>query len=541
VWRVLPFNPAIFAIAVAVADPYDTNYWYRVESFAGIDTTGATDSTTGLQNAINAVPDGGTLLFPRSCTLLLSSTITVTSRTHIKLIGLQFGTNTDPGALAGDTPKFLWNGTANGIMFYFRSCFSPTIWGFDFESNVAINRYLKFDETAVGGVTGTAGNVQWCTLSNPTANASFRGVSISETSTSNQENYTVANCNINGFGGASLYSKVGGTSNGTKTITASNNPFSAGDVGKRIRISWGGNASTAGGFIDDVIATFTNSGQVSITTNNAPSTQSNVTIHVGQGYGCGIYAGPSQNAKHHKFDLITSLHSQYIIVCAGGSFSAHHILGEGDDYSVVVGHDLDGSNNIGASTGLMTEPVLIDFLESEASLCGIYGGGVAMTISNARIENTKQFGNGFFQLEGDVRITGSGPITVAPTTNQTVVSVVGSSISAQYLGITSVGNNWGNQPSVVGYDFANSYQFGASRWIAVNDRWDDTRASPLMIGGFKQFSSLEPNPSIGSFALISDANVGTWGSAISAGGGGHSVLAWFDSNGKWSVFGQIGV
>lgn len=36
-----------------------------VLNFAGVDRTGVADSTTGLQNAINATPAGGTILFPR--------------------------------------------------------------------------------------------------------------------------------------------------------------------------------------------------------------------------------------------------------------------------------------------------------------------------------------------------------------------------------------------------------------------------------------------------------------------------------------------
>src|SRR5947209_8384136 len=57
-------------------------HYTTVSDLSGIDCSGATDSTAGLQNAITG---GAVLKFPLGCRIVLSNTITVRSRSHVKL------------------------------------------------------------------------------------------------------------------------------------------------------------------------------------------------------------------------------------------------------------------------------------------------------------------------------------------------------------------------------------------------------------------------------------------------------------------------
>lgn len=51
------------------------------------------------------------------------------------------------------------------------------------------------------------------------------------------------------------------------------------------------------------------------------------------------------------------------------------------------------------------------------------------------------------------------------------------------------------------------------------------------------YSQLSGMPTVGQIVVITDAMVNTWGTAVSAGGGPYTVLAWCDSGASWSVIG----
>src|SRR4029077_1863224 len=120
------------------------------------------------------------------------------------------------------------------------------------------------------------------------SNANFVAINISPTATSNHENYIVQDNYVSCSSSlASVYARDGVT-NGTKTLTSASAPFSSGDVGKRVRISY------PGGMVDTQIASYTNKSTVILA--DAPSwSQSNVTIVVGTAYGTGYRNGASQN------------------------------------------------------------------------------------------------------------------------------------------------------------------------------------------------------------------------------------------------------
>lgn len=482
---------------------------------------GTTDDTAAIQAAIDGTADGGVILAYPGKSYSLTSTINIFSRTHLRLIGLPFGNNVVPGAATADSPKFLWNGAANGIMFYLKSCFNPCVWGFNFNSNVAINRYLKCDLTGLSGVTGTAGNVQCNSFINPTANTSFIAVSISETSTTNQENYVVSWNNFQGFGSTSLACRDGVITSGSPNIASASTPFTSGMVGKRARVSY------VGGILDTTVLIFTDSGHIVLAA-NAAANQTGCTVHIDQCYGIGIFSGNSQNAKHHKFDNNVSLHMAIVIQVEGGSFSVNHLNGEGDDIGIMVGYSA-----IGTATSHMTEPCEINFFESEANLIGVYGTASILTMRNCRIDNSLQQANGFFQLGGFSNFFNCGPVTdTSHETNQIVVARIGGDGGAG--NIYSMGNVWADTPAHVGITVWNEYPHGAASWIAL-DWWDNDHTA-VILGKSSDFADLPPNPVLGMETWIDDSSTATWGATIS-GSGGNLVKAVYNGT-NWTVIGK---
>jgi hypothetical protein len=95
-----------------------------VTSFTGVDCTGVTDSTTGVQNGINAV-GGGDLAVPAGCTLKISSTLTVGNGTSsagstvngTRILGIGIPNSLGPlfGGTYATTPKLVWAGGTSTI------------------------------------------------------------------------------------------------------------------------------------------------------------------------------------------------------------------------------------------------------------------------------------------------------------------------------------------------------------------------------------------------------------------------------------------
>lgn len=487
---------------------------YNIQGFAGIDITGATDSAAGLQAAINGVPDGSTILFPVGCTLKLNSMITVLSRTHLSLIGKPLGPNVVPGAAGGDSAAFVWNGPANGTMFLFKSCFNPYVCGFRFSSNVAVDRFLSFDFTGLSSVTGTAPHVFYNSFQTPGANANFVAVYISETSTTNMENAIVSWNSFNGFGSTSRYSVTGSVSTASSTVTiSSGTSFSAGDVGKRIRITY---ATPAGhiatdALIDTTISSFTSASAVVLASGNAAFTQSNCTVHVGECFGTGIKVGNSQNSKHHKFDYNISQGCAVVVDVPNGSFSMNHLNGVFDDIGVRVG-------------GGVVEPCEINFFESEHNMVGIsiFGSSVPVMLRSCRMANDNQAGNGYFQLAGIVNMENCGGVSATPSTNQALVAISGAS---SFLRLNSKGGTYNCTPAQFGVLSISGYPAGASGMLSQNDKFDNgTQLAQLMLHS-NNFFFLPPTPILGMLAIVEDSTTAMVGAPI-AGSGGNRVLTW---------------
>src|SRR5262245_35128117 len=171
--------------------------------------------------------------------------------------------------------------------------------GFFVADGSVVDKFIDFDGEP-GRHIGTSGLVRWNTFNaSNQANPHFKAVSISEKATNNHENYTIER---NTFGcsssAASLKARDGVITAGSPLLRASGS-FTAADVGKRVRVSY------AEGILDTTISAVRDGSHVMLAS-SAMSTQANTTVHVGQAYGVGIYVGNSQNAKHHKFDHITT-------------------------------------------------------------------------------------------------------------------------------------------------------------------------------------------------------------------------------------------
>ena len=340
----------------------------------GVDCTGAVDSARAIQTAVDADPSLH-LLFPSGCSAKIGSTITVTSGT-----GTSFKSANFPGDGVGTPAKLIWVGT-KGVMFDFEHSDHPVVENLVFVSPGGANcpdGFLKFDGDPGGGQIGTNGRIIGNSFSNGSCNnANFIGVSISPTATNNHENYIVQDNYISCGGGmASVYAHDGVT-NGTTTLTSASALFSAGDVGKRIRISY------AGGLLDTTIATFANASSVLLAA-PAPWSQSNVTVVVGTSYGIGYRNGASQNALQQQF-----IHLQYSR-CAVG------ILFQGGNGQIVQASG--GQSDIGIQIGgFVAQNTLIDFYASESDFQAIVliSGNVApITITNSRFSNGNQMASG---------------------------------------------------------------------------------------------------------------------------------------------------
>jgi hypothetical protein len=387
-----------------------------------IDCTGARDSTAALQARIDNTPDAGTVSIPINCTIKLSRTITITDRMGVQLVSPVYQQNFG----GGQSPKFVWTGKG-GVMFSVQHSDHPVFQGLGFfvADGSVIDKFIDFDGEP-GRHIGTSGLVRWNTFNaSNQANPKFKAVSLSETAANNHENYTIER---NTFGcsnsAASKRASDGAVVAGSPLLTASGS-FTAADVGKRVRVSY------AEGILDTTIRAVTDRSHVTLAS-NAVSTQTNATVHVGQAYGVGIYVGNSQNAKHHKFDHVTTWQCEYGVRAVNGSFELRHMGGGSSDVGVFVGFGV-------------TESILIDFYESEQDLRGIavFGGVAPVTITNSRISQANQLADGFFYLGGRVLLQATTLQLYTGSCNELSKNGV---IVGQYPGrnsiLTSMSNAW---------------------------------------------------------------------------------------------------
>lgn len=165
---------------------------------AGVDCTGGSDSTTAFQNAVNAMPDGGTLWFPVGCRMKLSSTITIRSRANVAF------RSTSPGGVGscnGKVPQILWT-ASGGTVFDFEYVDVPWIDGLSFlvsGASAYANTFLNYDRSGSNPhhKTGTAGRIYNSCFSNASNTTSdFAAIYIAPTTGDNEEDFIVDNISV---------------------------------------------------------------------------------------------------------------------------------------------------------------------------------------------------------------------------------------------------------------------------------------------------------------------------------------------------------
>jgi hypothetical protein len=383
----------------------------------GIDCTGVADSTTALQNAINAMPDFSSLVAPAGCIVYISAKITGSNRRNIQLISLQI-----PKASQSGPPSFIWHGTGTGPMFDFESDIQPVVRGFYFglAAGKTINGYVNFDGQG-GTYISTAPIVENNFFDGSAQNnANFKAISVSATATSNNENAQITNNAIICSGTNAVLRARDGVTNGTTTLTSATAAFVSGDVGARIRVSY------AGGILDTTIASVTN-GTTVILTAGASFSQTGVTIHTGQAYGTGFYNGPSGNNKNQI--LLNNTISQ----CARGV--------DNENGSFFINGLGGGLNDVEVYVLQSTETSEIEDNQSEGSLQGLVNGNNSGTIvwRSNRLTTTNALANGYFYFVGGGRFTFLDNNSIVQSAANSVLFGFGNTPTTPIL--LSVGNN----------------------------------------------------------------------------------------------------
>jgi hypothetical protein len=410
----------------------------------GVDCSGAQDSTKALQSAIDAMPDAGTIKFPLGCRVKLGAgvttggcAITITDRLGIQLVSEVLVGNFG----GGRTPTLEWNGNG-GTMFCVQHTDHPRFIGLSFVDNGhKIDGYLDFDGDP-GRHIGTAGQIEYSSFVSTTPNPDYVGVSISPTATNNHENYEIYHSYFSCSGKVAVRARDGVTTAGSANVSSVRADFSPADTGARIRITY------PGAYLDTTIKTVIDSEHIVLNA-NVKDTESDVTIHTGQAYGIGIRNGASQNALQQRFWHITYSNCEYGIYLVGGNADMRHINGGQSDFGIFIG-------------GFTAEQTSIDYYESEGDARGIQIDGPLTLITNSRLSNSNQFGDGFWKFGGGMVNIQNSFLHFAPHTNQVVIGTNGSSV------VTSISNHWNVSLAEVGYD-----RFVTPPVTWINDAFDN--------------------------------------------------------------------
>ena len=420
----------------------------------GVDCSGNRDSSTALQNAIDAMPDAGTIKFSLGCKVKLGTgiktggcAITIADR-----LGLQLVSDVLVGNFGGgQAPRLEWNGDG-GMMFCVQHTDHPRFIGLSFVDNDhKIDGYLDFDGDPVRHI-GTAGQIEYSSFVSTTPNPNYVGVSISRTATNNHENYEIYHSYFACNGEIVVRARDGITTAGSSNVSSATANFVPSDAGARIRITY------PGAYLDTTIKTVTD-GQHIVLDANVKDTQTNVTIHTGQAYGIGIRNGASQNALQQRFWHISYSNCEYGIYLAGGNADMRHINGGQSDFGIFI-------------ATFTAEQSSIDYYESENDARGIESNGPLTLITNSRLSNGKQFGDGFWRFGGGMINIQNSFLEFVPHTNQVVVGTKGSSL------VTSISNYWSVTLAQVGYD-----RFVTPPVTWINDVFDNN-APRIQFGCF---------------------------------------------------------
>lgn len=427
-------------------------------SDAGVDCTGRSDSTTAFQTAVNAMPDGGVLWFPIGCQMKLSSTVTINSRANI---GFRSASHGGVGGCGGKVPQIIWTGSG-GIVFDFEYTDVPLIDGLNFRTTgtAYVDTFLNFDRRGSGTKTGTAGRILNSCFSNGSNKTSdFNAIYIAPTTNSNEENYIVDNIQVQCSTSQAAFRSRDGTINSSSTIlTSATANFVGGDAGSTIWLSY------PGFFLKTTILSVTNA--TTIVLDAIPSTtQTNVTIQTGQSYGNAIHVGYSQNSIQHQFRNINYFRCDKGIYMEGGSAEIHHPNGGQSDYGVYI-------NSLVQNTS-------IDYYEFESDLRGVetVSPGSPIMVTNTRMSNGSQFGDGFLKFGGSTIMT-SSLVTNIPPANTVLI---GHNDNPR---LTSIGNIFISGGTSLSWAQIGYGNLGLYPVTTINDVYDTTTGSPHNFGCF---------------------------------------------------------
>ena len=164
--------------------------------------------------------------------------------------------------------------------------------------------------------------------------------------------------------------------------------FVSSDVGQRVRVSY------ATGIVPATIASVTNSTTAIMSAAATGVNQMGATIHIGQGYGVGIYNG--QGSNQDKNQIIQNVQ---IDDCArgvdveGGNVQIFNISG--------------GTNDVGVYFGGGSEVSVIADDQSEGNLQALYEVNLAATVvyRESRMNTTAALADGFFYFAGGGRFS----------------------------------------------------------------------------------------------------------------------------------------
>jgi hypothetical protein len=381
----------------------------------GVVGGGTTDNSTALQAALDALPSDSIIEFTQGLNVGLASQITLTGRRNIYIKSQNRAANLGGGNHAG----FTWLGSG-GKMFYLDSCQGMTIDGFYFQiaSAATLDKFIDIDGAGSGGTISTANSVIYNGFNGtqfngvtPYLNQNFKAISISATSSSNNEHMNVSHNFIVGPGQIVAAADTGSISSGTNSLVVTGLSLTSANIGYRVRV---GGAGSAGATLDTTITAVADSTHCTLAA-NASTAVSSARVHLGTGAGVGIYVGPSANALHQQIIDNTILYFAVGIDFTNGSGVVDDLQGGYSDINVRV-----------AAGG--AEGYYISNDRTEQSVQGLVvtsSPTAPIAIVNSRGQNASQLIEGWYVLDGVVYIEGQNWY-LPPPTNGKLVSDRGS-------------------------------------------------------------------------------------------------------------------
>ncbi len=382
----------------------------------GIDCTGATDSATAFQAAIDGMPNDGVLMAPIGCQIKLGTTITIQDR-----VGIQIASTARAYNCTSSAPQIIWTGGA-GPVFNFNRVDHPNVQGFTFtttNSAATLGTVINIDgDRAMGSATPTWAQVKWNSFCLGSTNTNFRAIAISATSNSNNENYNIEENTIScSSTNATLRSVAGVINSGSPTLVATGAAFVAGDVGKTLLVSY----ST--GSLSTIIDAVTNSTTVTMH-DNAVASKTGASVHVGTSIGTGIYQSGS-NAFHTRIAGNNISNCNKGVHIANGSFDIRHIGGFNNDTALY----LEKSNG------------QVNYFDSENDVRAIYlGDSAPFIVATMRLTVANSRADGWIYIPSNVSLTFmASHFEATPTTNWVLFGFGGATGP-----VTSIGNSYLN-------------------------------------------------------------------------------------------------